>query len=142
MRRASLAKAGLALFGIVLAYVLLLRYPRPLFAYATSLDNFALRSDRPFSPAAGRQVLTLAQAKLIRSPLYSSQQRYSIFICNARWRQMIFFNKDYDVGGVAPYPLSNNVFLRDADIDHDRLISPHGIASVALEPWTTLSPMS
>lgn len=54
MRRASLAKTGLELFGIVLAYVLLLRYPQLLFAYATSLDNFVLHSDRPFSSAAGR----------------------------------------------------------------------------------------
>jgi hypothetical protein len=40
---------------------------------------------------------------------------------------MLFFNKDYGVGGVAPYPVTSNVFLRDASIEDNRLISPRGV---------------
>ena len=46
--------------------------------------------------------------------------------CNGRWRQVIFFNKDYGLGGVAFYPLTTNVFLRDSRVEGDRLISPGG----------------
>jgi hypothetical protein len=85
-----------------------------------------LHSDRPFSEAAARRVLQLAEAKLAGSPLYSGQQVYNIYLCNARWRQMLFFNKDYGVGGVAPYPVTSNVFLRGASVEDNRLISPRG----------------
>jgi hypothetical protein len=39
---------------------------------------------------------------------------------------MLFFNKDYGVGGVAPYPVTANVFLGDARIEDNRLIGPSG----------------
>jgi len=39
---------------------------------------------------------------------------------------MLFFNKDYGVGGVAPYPVTANIFLRDAWIEDNRLISSRG----------------
>jgi hypothetical protein len=90
-------------------------------------DGLVLHSDRPFSDAAAQRVLQLAEAKLATSPLYSSQQVHDIYICNARWRQMLFFNKDYGVGAVAPYPVTSNVFLRDAVIEDNRLISPRGV---------------
>jgi hypothetical protein len=85
-----------------------------------------LHSDRPFSEAAAKHVLELAEGKLAASPLYSKGRDYDVFVCNSRWRQMLFFDKDYGVGGVAPYPLSAHVFLRDASIEDNRLISPRG----------------
>jgi len=71
-------------------------------------------------------VLEMAQAKLAASPLYSAQERHTAFICNARWRQRIFFTRHYGVGGVNYYPLTSNVFLRDAAIEENRLIAPSG----------------
>ena len=100
--------------------------PQPLFPFAVKVDRLELRSDRPFEEAAGARVLRLAEAKLSRSPLFSGQAGYSVYICNARWRQVLFFNKGYGAGGVAPYPVTSNVFLRDARIEDNRLISPHG----------------
>lgn len=70
--------------------------------------------------------MELAQTKLVASPLYSPQQNHAAFICNARWRQRIFFNKNYGVGGVNYYPITSNVFLRDAVIEANHLISPSG----------------
>jgi hypothetical protein len=86
-----------------------------------------LHSDRPFSAEAAKQVLDKAKSKLQASPLYSQDRDHDIYICNSRWRQILFFNKDYGVGGVAPYPVSPNVFLRDASVDDNRLISPRGV---------------
>lgn len=66
--------------------------------------------------------------KLEQSPIYSKQREYSVFLCNSGWRQMLFFNKDFGAGGVAPYPVSPQVFLRDANAEQNRLISPKGKA--------------
>jgi hypothetical protein len=113
---------------LIAAYAGLLCTPQPLFPFAVKADRLELRSDRPFEAAAGARVLQLAEEKLARSPLFSRQASYGVYICNARWRQVLFFNKDYGVGGVAPYPLTANVFLRDAGIEENRLISPRGRA--------------
>ena len=59
-------------------------------------------------------------------PIYSDRKNYHVFICNSRWRQVLFFNKDYGAGGVAQYPVTSQVFLREARVEDDRLISPGG----------------
>jgi hypothetical protein len=115
--------AGAALFG---AYAGLSGIPQPFFGYSVRAESLVLRSDRPFSEATGKRILELAERKLARSPLYSGRQGHNVFICNSRWRQMLFFNKDYGAGGVAQYPATANVFLRDARIEDNRLISPGG----------------
>lgn len=115
--------AGIALSA---AYCALLSFPQPLFGFSVRADRLILRSDQPFSTAAAKNVLELARVKLATSPIYLSGQEHAIYICNARWRQRLLFNKDYGVGGVAPYPVSRNVFLRDASIETNRLIGPRG----------------
>lgn len=124
MRTALLriARSSLTLFA---AYSVLMCFPEPFFSFSVRADNLILHADRPFTESAAKSVLDLAQAKLKTSPLYSTGIDQEIFICNARWRQRLFFNWDYGVAGVAPY-FSPNVFLRDASIDDDRLISPRG----------------
>jgi hypothetical protein len=108
------------------SYAGLLGIPQPFFAFSVRAENLVLQSDREFSEAAGKEVLELAVKKLARSPLFSGRQSHSVFICNSRWRQMLFFNKDFGVGGVAQYPATPNVFLRGARIEDNRLISPRG----------------
>jgi hypothetical protein len=125
-RKAALLRIALASATLFAAYAGLLCAPQPLFPFTVRADSLVLRSDRPFSEAAGRHVLELAERKLARSPLYSGRPGYSIFICNSRWRQMLFFNKDYGAGGVAQYPVTANAFLRGALIEDDRLVSPRG----------------
>jgi hypothetical protein len=115
-----------ALLTTLAIYLALLCFPQPFFRWSVSAANLTLYSDEPFSPELGKKVLEIAQAKLAASPLYSAQERHAAFICNARWRQRLFFNLDYGVGGVNLYPLTSNVFLRDALIEENRLISPSG----------------
>ncbi|MGA9771029.1 MAG: hypothetical protein WBV94_18490 [Blastocatellia bacterium] len=91
-----------------------------------SANNLALYSDQSFSSEEGKRVLETVEAKLARSPLYSSGQHHAAFICNSRWRQRLFFNRNYGVGGVNQYPLTSNVFLRDALVGENRLIGPGG----------------
>jgi hypothetical protein len=124
--KSTLMKIVLTSATVVAAYAGLLAVPQPLFPFSVRAENLVLYSDRPFSEAAAKHMLELAERKLVRSPLYSGRQRHNIFICNSRWRQMLFFNKDYGVAGVAQYPITANVFLRDARIEENRLISPRG----------------
>ncbi len=113
---AVIGALGLALF----------LYPQPLFAWSVQSDNLSLYSDRPFSPEAGRTVLEQVQRKLAASPLYSTQERYAIFICNTDWRRALFFLGDQHAGGLVYYPLSTNVFLSGANMEDNRLISSSG----------------
>ena len=113
---------GPALF---LLYATLLCFPQPFFRFSARAESLVLRSDAPFPDAAAKHVLELATKKLARSPLYSGSGPYNVLVCNARWRQKLFFNREYGAGGVA-YPFTSNVFLRDARIQDDRLISPRG----------------
>lgn len=112
--------------ALLAAYCLLLSFPQPFFAYSVKAGNLVLHADAPFPEEAGRIVLRLAAAKLARSPLASQSLQHHVYLCQARWRQRLFFNIDYGVGGVAPYPFSPNVFLRDAGVADNRLIGPSG----------------
>jgi hypothetical protein len=107
-------------------YLALLCFPQSFFSVSVSANNLTLYSDQSFSPEAGKKVLEIVQAKLEASPLFSLEQHHTAFICNARWRQRLFFNRNYGVGGVNYYPITSNVFLRDAVIEEDHLISPSG----------------
>ncbi|MEO8126564.1 MAG: hypothetical protein ABJF23_01705 [Bryobacteraceae bacterium] len=108
-------------------YAALLEFPQPLFPFSVRANSLVLRSDRVLPEGAGKHVLELAEIRLERSPLYSRGRTHETFICNERWRQIIFFNKDYGAGGVAQYPATAHVFLREARIEDDRLLSPRGL---------------
>jgi hypothetical protein len=116
--------ASVVLFS---SYAALLCAPQGLFPFAVSAGGLTMYSDRPIPEASGKQVLELAVRKLARSPLYSVGDVRDVYVCNSRWRQLLFFNRDYGVGGVAPYPVTPNVFLRDARIEDNRLVSRQGI---------------
>lgn len=119
-------RAIAVLLSLFFLYLGLLCFPQPFFRWSVSAANLTLYSDKPFSEEDAKKVLQLTQEKLETSPLYSSNQHHAIFICNARWRQRLFFNRNYGAGGLNYYPLTTNVFLRDALIEEDRLISPSG----------------
>jgi hypothetical protein len=117
----------LPVFVIVpLLILLLLNVPYPLFSTSVSANNLTLYSDRMFEAPAGQHVLELAAAKLAQSPLYSAQQKHQVFLCNATWRQRLFFLHKYGVAGVNYYPFTTNVFMRNSIVDENALIGPSG----------------
>jgi hypothetical protein len=116
-----------AILAIVpVAMLLLLNLPHPLFSTSVSAKNLTLYSDRTFEAAAGQRVLESAAAKLAQSPLYSAQQKHEVFVCNAAWRQRLFFLQHYGVAGVNYYPFTTNVFMRNSIIEENGLIGPSG----------------
>lgn len=119
-------RAIATLLVVFLLYLALLCFPQPFFRWSVSAANLTLYSDQPFNEDEARKVLEMTRSKLATSPLYSAEQPHKIFICNARWRQRLFFNSKYGVGGLNYYPLTTNIFLRDARIEENRLIAPSG----------------
>jgi len=111
---------------VPLLMLLLLNVPYPLFSTSVSANNLTLYSDRTFDSAAGQHILELAAAKLAQSPLYSTGQKHQVFICNAAWRQRLFFLHRYGVGGVNYYPFTTNIFMRNSIVDENALIGPSG----------------
>lgn len=107
------------------AVIAVLCFPVGFFAHTVRADNLILRSDRPLPEQPARDVLRLSGEKLRRSPLFKPDADFTVHVCNSRWRQRLFFNYNYGVGGVA-YPFTTNVFLRDSDVGNNRLISPSG----------------
>jgi len=118
-------RVSLAVLILVSAYVTLLAFPQPLFAYRAQAGNLRLYSDAPFDVAAGEQALRLANAKLAKSPLYRGKPA-SAFVCNTTWRRKLLFSYQDGAGGVAIPVITSNVFLRAARIGENRLLGPSG----------------
>lgn len=124
--RKLLFKTGAVIIALIAALWLLLNAPQLFFHTSVSAKNLTLYSDQAFTTESGQRVLELAEAKLARSPLYSAAQKHLVFVCNARWRQRIFFSYQYGGGGVNYYPITTNVFLRDSIIEENCMIGPNG----------------
>lgn len=120
------------------ALVLLLTFPEPLYAYSAHAGRLSIYSDRPFSEAAAQEVLADVERRLGTAPagLADPVSRYRIFVNNDEWRRRLTFLWNYGAGGVNYYPIAGSVFIRQADIDGDRLLRSDG---GEVEPPRTLA---
>jgi hypothetical protein len=123
-------KLIVGIFGTVITVItinlLALIFPQPFFVASAKAGNLTIYSDRPFSAAAGERILNLSIAKLATSPLYSNEQKHSVFVSNSPWRRIVFLTRAFYAGGINYYPLTTNVFLRPADIEANQLFGPSG----------------
>jgi hypothetical protein len=110
---------------VVAVLLAVANYPQPLFAWSATEGNLSLCSDEEFTAEHGNAVLRVVQGKLLQSPLYSTEERFSAFICNSRWRRVLFLGGDRG-GGSTRYPVSTHIFLSGASVGENRLISPSG----------------
>ena len=119
--------AILGVLGLFVLYLILLCHPGLFFRYAFTHDGITLYSDEPI-PASARQVLEDTEKRLVRSPFFRDRSTgdIRIYLCNRKWRFILFANYRYRVGGLTYPPLSKNIFLRGAHIDANRLIGPSG----------------
>jgi hypothetical protein len=118
---------------IVVGYALLLTYPEPLFAYELRHAGIALHADRPI-PDAMRVTLERVRARLDRSPVAEPGRVQDVFVCMSRWRFALFARSNYRVGGIANVYIGQQVFLRESDLEHDRLVGPGGQPVAADRP--------
>lgn len=127
IRRLVLGCLG-AGFVVVGAIITLLAFPEPLYAYHVEEGRLRLYSDHPFDPARGRAILDDVERRLDEAPpaLADPASVYRIFVTNEDWRKRLFFLWSYGVGGLNYYPLAGGVFVRQSDIDNDRVLKSNG----------------
>lgn len=128
-----LQRLGWACSLLVGAALLVLCFPQPLFAYQLRYGPYSVWSDRPIPPAL-RPVLDEVTARLARSDLYSTDQRFRVFICNENWRLAIYSQQfSGAMGGVTDNIFTRNVYLRESDITRNRIIPPGGWGEFMLD---------
>ncbi len=115
----------LAVVAVSVIYLALLAYPQPLFAHELTAAGITVHSTRPI-PDAMKATLERARARLERSPLDAGTRGVHVFICDSRWLFALFARQNYRVGGVTDWLVGQHVFLRESDMQNDRLIGPSG----------------
>jgi hypothetical protein len=85
-------------------------------------------SDEPIPPDAAGRVLEEVERRLSRSPLATPDRLrdFRIYVCNRRWRFVLFANLRHRAAGLAYAPPIGSVFLRAAHFDTNRLTGPSG----------------
>jgi hypothetical protein len=125
--RRSLGRALAVLLLAAAAVVLLIAYPKPLFAHSVTAGRFTVNSDRQFDRATMQEVLAGVEQRLGRSPLDDPGATYDLYIANSAWRRSLFFTYARDAGGLTYYAISRrNVFLSGMSSDGRSLVAPDG----------------
>lgn len=128
----STARFTLRSLGVLLAlavlYVAAASFPKPLFAYRVSYENYRVWSDRPI-PAEITAVLDDVTRRLRTSSLHDRSVPVEIFICNASWRLWLYGRSLHArMGGAADVWLTRQVFIRESDVAANRILAPGGTA--------------
>jgi len=132
LRRWRIAKTILisvvAFLGVIALYLVIVCHPGPFFRYRLTRGEFAIHSDEPIPESSAARILDDVEKRLARSPLYrrGSAGRFQIYICNRKWRFLLFANIRHNAGGLTHAPISNNIFLRQAHLQTNRLVGPSG----------------
>lgn len=111
--------AGGSLAVILFAYLLLLYFPQPLFAYSMKYEAFDVHSREPIG-AGIADVLNRAEARLKTSPLYDAEVKRPIYLTNGFGMYALLSHKAYNSFGNS-VPFITNVFINKADIASDRV---------------------
>ena len=126
-RRSSRIRwTAVLLLALSSAYALVFFEPQILFAHKIRVGNVALHARNPLSTRA-IEIAAAAGERLRRSPFYNAKDVYDVFLCDRALLFDLFALWHHRVGGLAQVYLGGNIFLRPANIEHDRLIGPSGI---------------
>lgn len=129
----SVLLISLSFFG----YLGLLLYPNFLFANHHKFKNFDVYSDEEI-PIEIENVLEDVLARIKKSDLYECNDKFSIYFCNASWR-LLLLTRNPNVGGLVNQGLSNNVFIRESEIEKNKIVSPTKGQDIALVEERPLS---
>ena len=116
----------LTFMGVFVVRQVIVTYPMFLFGWKAQSGNLILYSDQPFKETDGVRVLETIRFNLQRSPLYSEEKDYRIFLCNRKSRRAFFFFPVYKARGLY-YPCIRNAFLCGGVVEDDALLLPNGI---------------
>jgi len=118
-------RVGLAVAGVVAAWLALVIHPQPLFAFSAQRANVVLHARVPF-PAQTAALLDDVVSRVARSPLYDARRPYHVFLCDSPALFALFNPWNSKVGGVTHVYFGGNAFLRPYSIERGRLIGPSG----------------
>ena len=107
------AVLGLAAIG----YLLLLCFPRPLFAYTANYERFTIYSREPIDPGIER-VLDGAETRLRTSPIYDGEISRRIYLTNGFGIYALLSNKAYK-SFANSVPFINNVIIDKSNVAAD-----------------------
>ena len=113
----KIASISAAVIGV--AYLLLLFFPQPLFAYSVKYGNFNIHSREPIGPEI-ETVLNEAEVRLRRSPIYDETIRRHIYLTNGYGMYAFLSHKAY-ASFANSVPFIENVFINKTDIAADRV---------------------
>jgi hypothetical protein len=124
----ALALVALGFIGMVAAYLALLCHPGFFFSHEFSRGGITLYSDEPIPAGPAGQILMDLESRLVRSPLAARPliKAVRVYICNRSRKFVLFANTRYSAGGIAYSLFSDNIFLRAAHFDANRLVGPSG----------------
>ena len=123
--RAWLRRTLLTLTVAAVLYGVVVRWPQVVFAYSAQAGNVILHARAPL-PAQAAAIAAEAGRRVKRSPLYSPETTYDVFLCDTPALFAFFAPVNRSVGGLADVYFSRHVFLRPSRIERDRLVGPSG----------------
>jgi hypothetical protein len=128
----QIAAAAAAFAGAILALIFL---PYPFFSHHLREGAYDVWSDRPIPAAAAHTVLEDVTRRLARSPLWSPDQRFRVFICNDNWRLALYsYRFSGRMAGATDTIFSRNVYLRRSDFASNRLFPANPKADMTDRP--------
>ena len=107
------------------AYLTLVLFPQPLFAYRAQRENVVLHARRPFPPQTASMLDDIVQ-RVSRSPFYDRGRIHHVFLCDTAGLFAFFEPFQPRVGGVAQIQLTGNVFIRPFNIERGTVTGPSG----------------
>ena len=105
--------------AIGIAYLLLLNFPQPLFAYSTEYNSFKVYSRQPITPEL-TAVLDSAETRLKTSPLYDDSFRRKIYLTDSFGMYAVLSHKAYK-SFANSVPFIDNVMINKSDVAADRV---------------------
>lgn len=111
--------------AVLLGYAALALNPQLLFAHELRVDNLVLHAREPL-PLEARTVLEQARARASRSPYFDAADTYHLYLCDTPALFAFFVPWARNVGAVALFGVTGNIFVRPANLARDRLIAPTG----------------
>ena len=105
--------------GLAIAYVLLLYFPQPLFAYSATYENFNIHSREPIPPEM-ETILKSADERLARVPFYSKERIRQIYLTGGFKMYALLSHKAYR-SFANSVPLINNIMINQTDVPADRV---------------------
>jgi hypothetical protein len=104
---------------LALAYLLLLNFPQPLFAYSTKYESYKVYSRQPIGQEL-TAVLESAETRLRRSPLYETSATRHVYLTDGFGVYALLSHKAYN-SFANSVPFVDNVIINRSDVGADRV---------------------